>query len=81
MDDGLSSVTFGGFPNDYIEAGAEKVKLDLVEKYNMWWTVNMTKIQYGSESIYTGDKYAILDTGTSLITLMLSDYLEFVKRF
>ena len=47
----------------------------------MWWTVDMTKIQYGSDNIFEGDKYAILDTGTSLLTFGLSDYLDFVKKF
>jgi len=40
-----------------------------------WWTVNLTSAYYGSTNINTKDtKNAIIDTGTSLLTLAKTDY-------
>ena len=40
-----------------------------------WWTVSLTNAYYGSTNINTKDtKNAIIDTGTSLLTLAKTDY-------
>ena len=51
-----------------------------------WWTVTLDKVTYGDTVIGGGNqpggapKSAILDTGTSLLSLTQSDYLQFVDQ-
>ena len=46
-----------------------------------WWTVDITSITYGGEEIKSSDvKYAIFDTGTSLITMPTEDFNTFAAK-
>jgi len=47
--------------------------------YNNWWTVGMNSIKYGSTTLLNdaSSAYAILDTGTSLITLPYEQFRAF----
>ena len=68
-----SSVTFGGIPDGLVNG--ELTKLDLVKSQDSWWTVELSEAFYGDTSIKVTDvHYAILDTGTSFLTLSHSDY-------
>jgi Eukaryotic aspartyl protease len=50
----------------------------LVKKDNTWWTLPLNDFAYNSNSIMTGVmKYAIVDTGTSLLYIPPNDYANF----
>ena len=69
-----SYVNFGGVAEDSGEISQASTgapfKQNLVEKYDMWWTVTMSSVEYGGQNMKASDvSYAILDTGTSLLTI------------
>ena len=73
-------MAIGSFPKNFIEAGAQTHKLDLKE-YDTWWTVEYDSIKHGDHQLSSKKGYAILDTGTSLLTIGYHDYMDFRKQF
>ena len=74
LPDEQSFVNFGGVAEDSGEIAQASTgapfKQQLVYKYDMWWTVAMSSVEYGSQNMKASDvSYAILDTGTSLLTI------------
>ena len=68
QSEGDSYVTFGGVPGDAMTG--DTYTQDLIQKYDVWWTVSLGSVKLGGQSIKSsGTKYAILDTGTSLLTM------------
>ena len=68
-----SSVTLGGIPDGAIVGNM--TALDLVPDEDTWWTLELDGLTYGGDSIKESQtRYAILDTGTSLLTISRSDY-------
>ena len=57
-----------------MNSGGAVAKLDLVANKATWWTVNLRGSSYGDIKIGGSFKYAILDTGTSLIGLEQSSF-------
>ena len=57
-----------------VKSGETTTKLNLVASKDTWWTVNLKDSYYGNIKIGGSFKYAILDTGTSLIGLEESSY-------
>ena len=57
-----------------IKEGSPRASLDLVGSKDQWWTVNLKESNYGNIKIKGSFKYAILDTGISLIGLEQSSY-------
>ena len=49
------------------------------ELYSNWWTLNLTSTTLGGEQLMqnSGQHYAILDTGTSLITISKTMFDDF----
>lgn len=74
-----SVVTLGGVVPDSVRG--EYFSLPIVKKFDNWWTVGVSDVQYGDSSIKNSTiNYAILDTGTSLIYIGESEYREFTAR-
>ena len=76
-DSGLeSTVEIGGRPADL-----DYYTLDLIEQLDYWWSVTMTAINYGDDSIQSSNiNYTIIDSGSSLIVLETQDYYNFVDQ-
>ena len=54
-------------------------KQELDTKNDQWWTVTLGAVEYDGESIKdSGIDYAILDTGTSFITMGQADYYNLI---
>lgn len=72
-----SVITLGGVdPSSYTGSFTTH---DVVASQDAWWTVNLSGLKYGGTSIKSGStRYAIVDTGTSLLTLSKTDYDNFV---
>ena len=73
-------MVFGELPADFIEG--ETRMLGAVANLSDWWTVTLDRISYGSVDILgpsVTQRYAILDTGTSLLSLPEQEYLAFVR--
>lgn len=59
----------------------DSFKLPIVQKFDNWWTVGVSDVQYGDKTIRNSTiDYAILDTGTSLIYIAESEYKEFERQ-
>jgi hypothetical protein len=59
----------------------EIAKIDLNKRNNQWWTFKIKGFEYGSTNIYgSGMKFAIIDSGTSLLTIPLTDYNNFKQQ-
>lgn len=72
-----STVTLGGAPPG--AAVGEYLEQTLVMTYNTWWTMKLNDAKMNGSSILTsGTKYAISDTGTSLLYLAETDYQFFM---
>ena len=72
-------MTIGGVPDNSIRG--ERYSHDLIQRYDAWWTVKLSGLYYGDENIKQSRiKYAILDTGTSLIYMGNSDYQLFKEH-
>lgn len=70
-------MTFGGVPDAATKG--ETYTQDLVQQWDYWWTVTLGEVNLGGTNIKdSGAKYAILDTGTSLLTMSQADYYNFV---
>ena len=77
-DEAESYVTFGGMPES-ASIGAT-YKQDLDTKNDQWWTVTLGAVEYDGQSIKdSGIDYAILDTGTSFITMGQADYYNLIS--
>ena len=75
-EDIQSTVVIGGVPDDAIVG--KTYTHDLIQRYKSWWTVNLCGLYYGDNSIKQSRiRYAILDTGTSLMYFGRSDYEVF----
>ena len=71
-----SSVTLGGVPDGAIDG--KTTTLDLLQDQDSWWTLELDDMAYGSSSIKASQtQYAILDTGTSFLTISRTDYESF----
>lgn len=72
-----SDVLIGGIDkNDFV---GDMTYYDIVMSKDSWWTVPLSGIWANNENIYSsGTQYAIIDTGTSLLTISHSDYNSFV---
>ena len=81
-----STIELGGYNKEYL-------KEDLYAEYNYtglhyyslvsttWWELKLTAINYGGKSISQKDgPSAIIDSGTTLITLPLKDYNYFLNK-
>jgi len=77
FNDVESSVTLGGIPAN--STRGETYKQSLVTRYDTWWTVSMNAVRYAGTNIHSSSiSYAILDTGTSLLYIGESDYINFI---
>ena len=66
-------MTFGGEPDDATTGETHTQKLDA--KNDMWWTVTLGSVEYGGENMKgSGINYAILDTGSSYLTIGQEDF-------
>ena len=69
-------MTLGGIPDGVVNGNM--TKLDLIQDQDTWWTVALDDVAYGASSIKQSQtQYAIIDTGTSFLTLSKSDYEQF----
>lgn len=51
----------------------------LNKKNDQWWTLHLHSFKYNSDDLMTGlMKYAIVDTGTSLLYLIPNDFINFM---
>ena len=74
-----STVTLGGYLSESV--GSPFATHNLISKEQTWWTLGFNDISYGGTSFKSSStKYAIVDTGTSLLYLSTSDYLTFVQK-
>lgn len=56
-------------------------KQSVKRSYDTWWTVKMSDVLYGETDIKnSGDKLAILDTGTTLMYVGQSDYYSLIDE-
>ena len=51
--------------------------LDIDLLYEKFWSVDVVSASYGKKKFSTASKRAILDTGTSFLTISQSDYTTF----
>ena len=55
--------------------------ISINKRNDQWWTFKLKGLSYGSTDIFSsGMHYAIIDSGTSLITIPLSDYNNFKQQ-
>ena len=75
-------MTLGSVPDDCIAGGASNThELELKMNHDDWWTVRMRDFKYGDKSIQSsGTELAILDSGTSYISISQSDYENFARK-
>jgi len=72
-------VTVGGI--DHTGYRGELKSHDLVKKLDLWWTLNYSGLAYDGEKMGKSEaKYAIMDTGTSIIYLPKTDYDNFRRK-
>jgi len=56
-------------------------KIDLNKRNSQWWTFKIKGFGYGATDIFeSGMNYAIIDSGTSFITVPLTDYNNFKQQ-
>ena len=80
LETNTSFVQFGEIDSSYYTGKAKQH--DIVVTKDTWWTLNLDGCDYGSNNIQTGNtKYAIVDTGTSLLTLTSTDYANLTPYF
>ncbi len=66
-------MTFGGTPTN--ATAGDYIEQSIVSSYDSWWTMKLTDVVMGTGSIFrSGGNYAIVDTGTSLMYMLESDY-------
>lgn len=66
-------MTFGGTPTN--ATAGDYIEQSIVSRYESWWTMKLTDVVMGTGSIFkSGGNYAIVDTGTSLMYMLESDY-------
>jgi hypothetical protein len=64
----ISFVDFGAYDSQLIQFPT--VSHAINKQYASWWSLNLTGCDYGDESIFgTDTSIAIIDTGTSFLTL------------
>ena len=50
----------------------------MINSYDTWWTIHLTNAKMNGTSFKVSNaRYAIIDTGTSLLYLLESDYQYF----
>ena len=76
-DDVDSTVTFGGLISNSINGDTYSLSTDKLNQ--SWWTVDLLGSSYGGNEFKTVQK-AILDTGTSFLTIASSDYDMFEDK-
>ena len=76
-----TSVTIGAQRPDLIVGPTVTMQAHTDELYSNWWTLNMTSAKFNGEQLMMSSSphYAILDTGTSLITISKTMYDDFKK--
>lgn len=66
-------MTFGGTPTN--ATAGDYIEQSIASRYDSWWTMKLTDVVMGTGSIFkSGGNYAIVDTGTSLMYMLESDY-------
>jgi len=71
-----SYVTFGGTPTN--STTGDFIEQSIVSSYDSWWTMRLSDVKMNGSSIKkSGGQYAIVDTGTSLLYMLTSDYAYF----
>ena len=58
-----------------IDGALYTLNIDLL--YEKYWSLDITSASYGKKKFSTASKRAILDTGTSFLTISQSDYTGF----
>jgi hypothetical protein len=72
-------VSFGGTPEQYV-GDINFVQQSLDTQYSQWWTMRFHGCLLNGQEISSGKGvYAIADTGTSLLSMVQSDYDKFVQ--
>lgn len=70
-------MTFGSTPTGAINGNF--IEMPIVTRYDTWWTLKLTDVKMAGNSIKkSGGNYAIIDTGTSLLYMLETDYSYFV---
>ena len=59
---------------------AGKASLSLLKDKDTWWTVNLNGFKYGDKNVQGSFKYAILDTGTSLLGIEKTTFTEIANE-
>lgn len=69
-------MTFGSDTGGCRSGGPSDVyPLQLDRSHDDWWTVRMRELKYGGDSIKSsGTRLAIIDSGTSFITISETDF-------
>ena len=72
-------MSFGGVPDDCRQPG-KIFSLSLVTAHDTWWTTRLRGLSYGETSIKGSEvNYAIIDTGTSFMSIAKTDYYYFAQ--
>jgi hypothetical protein len=75
-----SQVTIGGGAPANSVRGNSATE-NLYTAYPYWWSVTLGAVTYGGSSIRsTTNNLAIVDTGTSLLYMLESDYINFANK-
>jgi Eukaryotic aspartyl protease len=70
-----SKFTFGGYPEELVKPGESIRWYPLIGKRIIYWQVELRDLIVESKSIYSkSTKIAILDSGTSLLTMPSEEY-------
>jgi len=77
-----TSVTIGAERPDLIVGETVTMQAHTEYPYNNWWTLNLKSTSLGGEQLMqnSGQHYAILDTGTSMIIVSKTIYDHFVEK-
>ena len=71
-----SNVIFGQSGESYFPGG-KFIEQPLKKTYGTWWTMPLTNYKVNGQKKSSMTTLAIADTGTSLLYMSLSDYLQF----
>jgi hypothetical protein len=75
-----SNIIFGGYDLAEYAAGKSEADVKYIDVITTSWQVRLRKVQLGHSNIDTVVKYAVLDTGTSLLLAPTADYSYIVKK-